>query len=80
MGSPLVAGWIAHVAFWTLLGVGAWSEDLGPKLIATFLILWAAAMFGAPYLPIAAALSTPFIAVLDVVLVFIVFKGDIRLT
>jgi hypothetical protein len=80
MGSPLVAGWIAHIAFWTLLGIGAWSENLGPKLIATFLVLWVAAMFGVPYLPVAGGLSTSFIAILDVVLVFIVFKGDIRLT
>ena len=38
MGAPMVAGWIAHITFWTLLVVGAWSQDLGPKLLATFLV------------------------------------------
>ena len=30
--------------------------------------------------PSAPGMSTPFIAVLDIALVFLVFKGDIRLT
>jgi hypothetical protein len=77
MGAPLVAGWIAHVAFWTLLIVGAWSEELGPKSITTFLLLWGVSMFGLTHLSLPAGLSTPLVAILDIALLFIVFKGDI---
>ena len=80
MGAPVVAGWIAHIAFWTFLIIGAWSEDLGPRLLGTFLVLWLLGMFGLPYVSFGAGLSTPFVALLDVALVFIVFKGDIRMT
>ena len=80
MGTPVIAGWIAHVAFWTLLIVGAWSEDLGPRTIGVFLVLWLFGMFGLPQVSFGAGLSTPLVAVLDVALVFLVFKGDIRLT
>jgi len=80
MGTPVIADWIAHVAFWTLVIVGAWSEHLCPRLIAAFLILWLAGLFGLPYIPYGAGLFSSFVAVLDVALVFIVFKGDVRLT
>jgi hypothetical protein len=80
MGSPLVAGWIAHIAFWVLIVLGAVSGDLRTKGVTTFVTLWLAAMFGLPYVPYAAGLGTSCIAILDVVLVFIVFEGDIRLT
>ena len=80
MGSAVIAGWIAQIAFWTLLIIGAWSEDLGPKSLGVFVVLWLAGMFGLPHLSFGAGLSTPFVAVLNIALVFIVFKGDIRLT
>lgn len=80
MGSATVAGWIAHIVFWTLLIIGAWSEDLGPKSLAVFALLWLAGMFGLPHVSFGAGLSTPLIAVLDIALVFLIFKGDIRLT
>ena len=75
-----MAGWIAHIGFWTLLIVGAWSEDLGPKSLGVCVVLWLAGVFGLPHVSFGAGLSTPLIAVLDIVLVFLVFKGDIRLT
>ena len=80
MGSAIVAGWIAQIVFWTVLIIGAWSEDLGPKSLAVFVVLWLAGMFGLPHVSFGAGLSTPFVAVLDIALVFLVFKGDIRLT
>ena len=80
MGSPLIAGWIAHIAFWVLMVLGAAYGDLRAPAVITFLALWLAAMFGLPYFPSTAGLGTSLIAVLDVVLVFLVFKGDIRLT
>ena len=83
MSPTAIAGWIAHVAFWTLLIVGAWSEDLRPRAVATFLILWLLGLFGLPYIlpaPYGAGLFTSYVAVLDVVLVFMVLKTDVWLT
>ncbi len=80
MGSTAIAGWIAHVAFWTLVILGAWSEDLQPKRIAAFLILWLIGLFGLPLVPYGAGMFTSYVAVLDVALVFIVLKSDVWLT
>ena len=80
MSPTAIAGWIAHIAFWTLLIVGAWSEDLRPRAVAAFLILWLTGLFGLPYIPYGAGLFTSYVAVLDIVLVFIVLKSDLWLT
>lgn len=80
MGSPAIAAWIAHLAFWGLLVYGwAWGE-LGPRGIIVFLLLWVAGLYGLPFLPYGAALFSSFAAVLDIALVFLIFKGDVRLT
>ena len=80
MSPQVILGWIAHVLFWILLLVGAWSEDLGPRTIAVFLVLWLFGMFGLPHLSFGAGLFTPFVAMVDVALVFMVLKSDIQLT
>ena len=80
MGSPLIAGWIAHLAFWGLMLLGVLSGELRAKLTVVFLLLWSAAIFALPHLPYVAGLGTTCVAVLDIALVFIVFKGDVRLT
>jgi len=74
-----IAALIAHVTFWPLLAYGWFREDLGPVGAAVFLALWAAGFFGLPYLAPGIALFPSYVAVLDVVLVFLVFKGDVRL-
>jgi hypothetical protein len=79
MGSTLLAAWIAHVAFWMLAAIGWWSEELGLGGLAVLVGLWLAGSFGLPYLPHGAALFSPFVAVLDIVMVFLIFKGDVRL-
>jgi hypothetical protein len=43
-------------------------------------VLWLAGFLGLPYFTYGATLFSPFVAVLDIALVFIIFKGDIRLT
>ena len=81
VGSPAIAARIAHVAFWALLVYGwAWDEiDL--RGIGLFILLWIAGLYGLPYLlPFGAALLSSYVAVLDIALVFIIFKGDVRLT
>lgn len=77
MGSPGVAAWIAQVTFWVLIIVG-WRE-LGPKRTAVFLLLWFAGFVSRSYIPYGPGLFSPYVALLDVALVLVVFKGDVRL-
>jgi hypothetical protein len=77
VGSPAVAGWIAHVAFLALILIGA--GELGLKKTSLFLVLWAAGFAARPYVPSGAALLTPYVAILDIVLALCIFRGDINL-
>lgn len=80
MGSAGIAALIATVAFPILLVAGWFSGELGPRAIAAFLVLGLLARFGLPaLLPSGAALISPTLAILDVVLVLMVFKGDVRI-
>ena len=82
MGSPVVAAWISQLAFGGLLVYGwAWGA-LASTRVAAFLLLWLAGRVGLPYVPYepAHAMFSSFVAVLDVALVFMIFKGDVRLT
>jgi hypothetical protein len=77
MGAVGIGALIAHVAFWALLVRGWSTGDLRTRTVAVFLGLW---IFGFvvvsrfPYIPFASL-----VAVLDIVLVLIVFKGDVHL-
>lgn len=75
-----IAALIAHVAFWVLLACGWFRDELGPRAIAVFVLLWMGGMFGLPLVAYGSAMFPSFVAVLDIVLVFIIFKGDVRLT
>ena len=77
MGSAGLAGWIALIAFWVLVAIG-WDE-LGPKRAAVFVIFFFAGFLGRAYVPYGAALFSSYLAVLDIALVFVIFKGDVRL-
>lgn len=79
-GSPGLAALFAHAAFWALLACGWWLGELRGRTAVIFLMLWLAGYIGLPYIPYGAALRAPFVAVLDVALVFTIFKGDIRLS
>lgn len=71
------AALVAHLVFWVVLILGWFFGALGPRLSVLFIGLWLAALVGllrVPYLPFAS-----FTAVLDIVLVLVVFKGDVRL-
>ena len=68
------------MGFWVLLAYGwAWDE-IGPRGLTGFLVLWIAGYFGLPYVPLGAAMFFSYVALLDVVLVFMIFKGDVRLS
>jgi hypothetical protein len=77
LGSASVAGWIAQVTFIVVLIVG-W-EDLGLKSRIIFIGLWLAGRIGLPYLPYGTDLITTYVALLDIILVFVVFRGDVTL-
>jgi len=79
MGSITVAGWIAFVAFWVLLVYGWAVDELHAPAITVFLVLWIAARFGLPYLNADGFLITC-VAILDIALVFTIFKADVPLT
>jgi hypothetical protein len=82
MGSPAIAAFIAFWAFWILLAYGYALGELSPKQIAVFLLFWIGGRVGLAYLTWAAApaLFYPYVAILDIALVFAVFKGDVRLS
>ena len=81
VGAPAVAAWIAQFAFWVLLALGVFYGELSRRSIVSFVVLWAAGYFGLPRLSAYGGLLVPpYIAVLDIALVWVVFKGDLRLT
>jgi hypothetical protein len=82
MGSIAVAAYIAHWAFWVLLVYGFAVGELSVKRVALFLMLWIVGRFALAYIPWepAHALFSSYVATLDIALVFVIFKGDVRLT
>ena len=80
MLSPGVAALIAHLAFWLLVAYGWFWDEIGPTGILVMVVLWVAGWFGLPHLRYGAALFPSYVAALDVALVFLVFKGDVRLS
>jgi hypothetical protein len=78
VGSPAVAAWIAQALFWTLIVVGG--RELGRTRVVTFLVLWIGAFVSRSYVPYGAALFSSYVALLDIILVFLILKGDIRIT
>ena len=81
MGSAGVAAWVAHIAFWLLLAYGCILGELRARSSIAFVALWLAGLFGLPYVPYEPvhAMFSSFVAILDIALVFAVFKGDVRL-
>jgi hypothetical protein len=77
-GIPAV---VAQLVFWVLLAVGLAFGQLSKTRAAVFVGLWLIGSFGLPRLAWwASSLVTSWIAILDIVLVFMVLKGDVRLT
>ncbi len=72
-----LAALVAHAAFWAVLAIGWYWDELGLRGIAVFLVLWLSGYFGLPHITNGTALFGPFVAVLDIALVFAVFKGDV---
>jgi hypothetical protein len=75
-----IAAIIAHVGFWFLLAYGWFWDEIGPRGIAVFLLLWVGGRFGLRLVSYGDAMFPSFVALLDIVLVFLIFKGDVRLS
>jgi hypothetical protein len=71
-------GLIAHIVFWMALLAGAF--DIGVRRTAVFAALWAAGYVAARWLPGGDFLFASWVAVLAIVLILLVHKGDVRLT
>jgi hypothetical protein len=80
MDSISVAAWVAHSAFWVLIALGWLVGDLGIRGTIIALAVWVTAYIGLSFLPsYGGALFPPFVAVIDIALVLVLFKGDVRI-
>jgi hypothetical protein len=79
MGSAAIGGFVAHLVFWILVVYGYVSGELALRGCIIAVALWAIGLFALPYLPYAPPFGT-YLAILDIGLVFLIFKGDVRLT
>jgi hypothetical protein len=79
MGTIAIAGWIALVGFWVLLIFGWAFDEIHARGITVVLTLWCVARFGLPYIGAGDFVITC-VAILDIALVFMIFKGDVPLT
>ena len=78
IGSPLVGWWIAHVAFWVLLVLAVRAARW--RTVGIFVVLWVAGYLATGQIVSLSLFFMPFVAVLDIALVFTVLQRDIRLT
>jgi hypothetical protein len=69
---------VAIWGFWILLAAGWLLGELHLKGTAVFLLLWLAGFAGTRFV-LGGMLFTPYVAALDIALVFAIFKGDVRL-
>ena len=78
IGTPLIAAWVAHVAFWVLLALAAKAARW--RIIGVFLAVWVIGYVASGQIAALSLFFMPFVALLDVALVFIVLRRDVRLT
>ena len=78
IGTPLIAAWVAHVAFWVLLALAVKAKRW--RIIGVFVALWVLGYVASGQIAALSLFFMSFVAVLDIVLVFIVLRRDIRLT
>jgi hypothetical protein len=80
MGSAGATAWIAHLSFWILLISGLTSGELGTRGVLVALAAWALGYVGLSYVGYGPPLFPSYVAVVDVVLVFVIFKGDVHIS
>ena len=74
--STVMLGLLAQVAFWVLLLFGV--AEIGLRRVALFVMLWGIGYLVSRSFMVGSLLFTSYVAVLDIVLVLLVFKGDVR--
>ena len=79
IGSAAIGAFIAQWGFRVLLVVGWTRGELRAVGTAIFLLLWLVGFFSSRYV-LYGLLFAPYAAVLDIGLVLLIFKGDVRLT
>jgi hypothetical protein len=79
VGSVGVAAGIAYIAFPVLLVCGLMSGDLGIRGLVMALLACVLARAALSYVPNSDGMFFSAVAVVDIALVFVVFKGDVRL-
>jgi hypothetical protein len=77
-GAPAVGAFLAFWGFWGLVLIGWMSGELHLRGTAVFLALWAVGRVASEYV-LGGLLFVPYVAILDIALVFAIFKGDVRL-
>ena len=81
VGTPALGAWIAQFAFWVLLILGVFVGELSRRTVVIIVALWALGYFGLARVPTyGGVFVAPYTALLDIALVWLVFKGDPRLT
>ncbi len=76
-----IAAAIAHIAFWVILGLGVVFGEIRRTSVVIFLVLWTIGFIGLPRIsPLSGPFVAPYVALLDIVLALMVFKGDVRLS
>jgi hypothetical protein len=80
IGSVLIGAFIAHAAFWSLLAWGWFSAELRTRGILIAIAFWIGGYFALPLVPQGDVLFLSFVAALDIVLVLVIFKGDVLIT
>jgi hypothetical protein len=76
---PIIASWIAHAAFFVLMVISIWN---GARLRRTviFCALWLTGFVGLRFVPYGDSFFMPYVACLDIALVFVIFEGDVKLS
>jgi hypothetical protein len=80
MGSVGLLPWIAHPLFYGLVFIGWFTDEISHAGALIWVALWFAGFLLLPrLLPGGFLLFPACVALLDIVLVFVVIKGDVRL-
>jgi hypothetical protein len=78
VGSVAVGAWIAYIALVVLLVWGVRSGDLGRRGAGAAVAACIAAYVGVSYIPHGQTVFVSAVAVIDIVLVLVIFKRDVR--
>ncbi len=67
------------IAFFVLIAAGLWLGELDTKRALVFVAIWAGGLIGFNVLGLSRLVFVPVEVVLDGILVFMIFGGDIRI-